>query len=70
MELQSYQKRPMLLIIAIIALLIPGVRRFVLFRLLKNRSIRNLGLQVILATPFLRDRMMNKLLPSRSPMNE
>jgi hypothetical protein len=68
MELQSYQiKRPMMLIVACIALLIPGVRRFIFFRLIKNRSVRNLGLQLILSTPFLRDRMMNKLLPSRLP---
>jgi hypothetical protein len=67
MERQSYQIRPMMLIVASIALLIPGVRRFIFYRLLKNRSIRNLGLQLILSIPFLRDRMMNKILPSRSP---
>jgi hypothetical protein len=64
---QHERNRPLMLVLAFVALLIPGVRRFIFYRLLKSRTIRTFGLQAILSIPFLRERLMNKVLPSKSP---
>lgn len=59
--------RPIILVITLMTLLIPRVRSFIFFRILRNRLIRNIGLRTLLSVPFFRDRMMNRILPTRQP---
>ncbi|GAA0383104.1 hypothetical protein [Bacillus horti] len=62
--------RIIMIILGFVALLIPGVRRFVFYRLLGNRFIRNTGLKLILATPFLRQRMIARIFPAQEDQTE
>lgn len=65
--MQQQWSRPIILILGLATLLIPGIRRGIFFRMLKNRTIRNLGLKLIVSTPFVRERLFNKILPTRQP---
>lgn len=54
-----------LLFLFIVGLLIPGVRRVVFMRLLKNRFIRNFGLRAVLGMPFLRQQLMTRIFSGK-----
>jgi|GEM_PF-5032025 len=65
--MQPQWNRTILMILGIVALLIPSIRRGVVYRMLKNRMIRNLGLKLIISLPFVRERLLSRILPSRQP---
>jgi hypothetical protein len=50
-------------IAAVLALLVPGIRRFAFAWVIRNRWLRNIGLNLFLATPFVRDRILNRIMP-------
>jgi hypothetical protein len=63
--IQQQWSRPIMLILGVVALMIPGIRRQVFFRILKNPLLRNLGLRLVVSIPFVRERMMSRILPTR-----
>lgn len=65
--MQQQWSRPILFVLGAIALMLPGVRKMVFGQVLRNRLLRNMGLKFILSVPFLREKMMDKILPSRQP---
>lgn len=63
----SQWSKPILLsLLLLLTLLIPGIRRGIFVRLLKNRYIRNFGLKVVMGTPFLREQLLSKIFPGKS----
>ncbi|WP_202081066.1 hypothetical protein [Caldalkalibacillus salinus] len=56
---------PMWLLLALLALLIPGVRRFIFYRVIRSPRIRNMGLRFVLSMPYVRDRLMRQVFPKR-----
>jgi hypothetical protein len=63
--MQQQWTRPIMLLLGILALLVPGVRRMAFQQILKNRLLRNFGLKLIISLPFVREKILGKMLPTR-----
>lgn len=56
---------PILIIVSLFTILIPRVRRMIFFQILKSRLFRNIGLKLFVLTPYFREKMLSKILPTR-----
>lgn len=54
-----------LAVFGLLLFLLPRMRRTMFGWVLRNNTLRNVGIQSVLAFPFLRERMLNRILPSR-----
>lgn len=59
-------KIAVMLVITMATLLIPGLRRFVIHRLIRSRLIKHFALQFIFSLPIVREKLQNVLRPLRS----
>lgn len=57
--------KPLVIVLLLVGLLIPWVRRFVLYSLIRNKHIRNMGLRFIVASPYLRQKILHRFMPIR-----
>ncbi|MDQ0340368.1 type III secretory pathway component EscT [Caldalkalibacillus uzonensis] len=63
---QSKLKLLIMVILGLTVFLVPGLRRFMLTRLLRNKVMMSFALNTLLSVPFIRDRLLPSALASKS----
>ncbi|EGL81716.1 hypothetical protein CathTA2_2902 [Caldalkalibacillus thermarum TA2.A1] len=55
-----------MLSLGLAVLLIPGLRRFMLTRIIRNKMVMSFGLNTLFSIPFIRDRLLSQVFTPSS----